>query len=70
VGVENAKKAYELRKCYNEMKSVMFKYQFDVLSKQMEWMMGETVVNTASQEKNNCKASKTNNVKKNSNCAC
>lgn len=35
VQVENAKKAYELKKYFIEMKNLMFKYQLSLLVKQI-----------------------------------
>lgn len=34
IQVENAKKAYEVRKYFQEMKTLMFKYQLSLLVKQ------------------------------------
>lgn len=45
VQTENAKKAYDLRKHFQEMKTLMFKYQLSMLVKQIEWLSEETTVN-------------------------
>lgn len=39
IQVENAKKAYDVRKHFNEMKTIMFKYQLSLLVKQTEWLL-------------------------------
>lgn len=44
IQTENAKKAYDLRKHFHEMKTLMFKYQLSLLVKQIEWLSGETSV--------------------------
>ena len=39
VQLDDAKQSYRLRKHFEEMKSLMFKYQLSLLVKQTEWML-------------------------------
>ena len=39
IGVETVKKAYEMRKHFLEMKTLMYKYQLTLLVKQTEWLL-------------------------------
>jgi hypothetical protein len=41
---ENGRQAQELKKYFEEMKTLMFKYQLSLLVKQTEWMLEEATL--------------------------